>query len=91
MKDPLDLRLLCGVLEGLADDGISCLDVYSKDILMVEFPDAVELGQSLESMEMEVIKEIYLDVGTFTLTPKTSFWLVKDTIWLYSSYKKNMF
>jgi hypothetical protein len=35
MKDPLDLRLLCGVLEGLADDGVSCLDVYSKDILMV--------------------------------------------------------
>jgi pentatricopeptide repeat protein len=54
MLDPLDLRQLCVVLEGLADDEMSNLEVYSKDILMVGFPDAVELGRALESMEMQV-------------------------------------
>ena len=54
MLDPLDLRQLCVVLEGLADDESSNLDVYSKDILMAGFSDAVELGRALESMEQQV-------------------------------------
>lgn len=54
MLDPLDLRQLCVVLEGLADDESSNLDVYSKDILMSGFPDAIELGKALESMENQV-------------------------------------
>ena len=54
MLDPLDLRQLCVVLEGLADDESSNLEVYSKDILMSGFSDAVELGRALESMETQV-------------------------------------
>ena len=55
MLDPLDLRQLCVVLEGMAEDEMTNLEVYSRDILMVTFPDAVELGRALESMEMQVI------------------------------------
>ena len=54
MLDPLDLRQLCVVLEGMAEDETTNLEVYSKDILMVTFPDAVELGRALESMETQV-------------------------------------
>ena len=54
MLDPLDLRQLCVVLEGMAEDEMTNLEVYSRDILMVTFPDAVELGRALESMEMQV-------------------------------------
>jgi hypothetical protein len=50
LVDPLDLRLLCPVLEELADQGID-LEVYSNDILMQGFPDAVTLGRALELME----------------------------------------
>ena len=54
MLDPLNLRQLCVVLEGMAEDELTNLEVYSKDILMVTFPDAVELGRALEGMELQV-------------------------------------
>ena len=48
--DPLDLRLICAVLERMADDGCD-LEVYSRDILMQGYPDAISLGAALEDME----------------------------------------
>jgi hypothetical protein len=50
MEEPLDLRLLCPVLEALVNEGLD-LEVYSNDVLMQGFPDAVELGRALEMME----------------------------------------
>ena len=53
--DPLDLRTLCGVLEQMANEGCD-LEVYSKDILMQGFPDAIILGRALVDMEKQALK-----------------------------------
>lgn len=54
--DPLDLRLLCGVLEKMSDEGCD-LEVYSCDILMQLFPDALTLGAALVDMEVQPVPE----------------------------------
>lgn len=56
-RNPLDLRTMCMVLEEILgeEDSHVDLDVFSKDILMQMFPDALTLGRVLESMERQPV------------------------------------
>lgn len=56
-RNPLDLRTMCIVLEEMVEEEGSPvdLDVFSKDILMQMFPDALTLGRVLESMERQAV------------------------------------
>ena len=60
-RDPMDLRTICVLLEdmssqeGVAGTGGINLDVFSKDVLMQMFPDALTLGRVLEQMEQQKV------------------------------------
>lgn len=51
LRNPTELRQICGVLEDMAEDKNVELDVYCRDILMQGFGDALSLGVALEEME----------------------------------------
>ena len=60
-RDSMDLRTICVLLEEMSQQS-DCdtrprinLDVFSKDLLMQMFPDALTLGRVLEQMEQQKV------------------------------------